>query len=265
MVELTNENYYEHTEYMSVSQLKAFLECEAAALAEVKGEWKRPETEALLLGSFVDAYFEGTIEQFISTHAEMFKKDGSLKAIYAKAYQAIETAENDKMFMEYMSGEKQPIFTADMFGTTWKIKIDSLCPDKIVDLKYMRSFDRGYDSRRNYYSDFISLWRYDWQLAVYQEVYRLNTFKRLPVFIAGLTKQKPPDKGIFSIPQWRLDECLGEIEKELPHVLDVKEGRVKPERCGVCAYCRATKVLTEPIEFTFAGLSDKERKSYEED
>lgn len=262
---LSSDNYYEHTEYMSVSQLKAFLECEAAAMAEIKGEWERPETDALLLGSYVDAYFEGTVDKFMEEHPEMFKRDGSLKAAYEKANDAIATAEADEMFMEYMSGEKQPIFTAGMFGTEWKIKIDSLCPDKIVDLKYMRSFERGYDSRRNFYADFITLWKYDWQLAVYQEIYRLATGKKLPVFIAGLTKQDPPDKGIFSIPQWRLDECLAEVERELPHVLDVKSGKVKPERCGVCAYCRATKKLTGPIEYSFAGMSEKERKEYDHD
>lgn len=261
---LSNDNYYEHTEYMSVSQLKSFLKCEAAAMAEIKKEWIPPETDALLLGSYVDAYFEGTVDKFIEAHPEMFKKNGELLAKYEKADQAIKAAEADEMFMEYMSGEKQAIFTADMFGTMWKIKIDSLCSDKIVDLKYMRSFERGYDSRRNFYSDFISLWKYDWQLAVYQEIYRLATGKKLPVFIAGLTKQDPPDKDIFRIPQWRLDECLNEIEREMPRVLDVKSGKKPPMRCGVCPYCRATKVIKEPTEYIFAGMSEKEKKEYEE-
>jgi hypothetical protein len=42
---LTNENYFSKEadmEYMSVSQFKAFEQCEAAALASVKGEWERP-------------------------------------------------------------------------------------------------------------------------------------------------------------------------------------------------------------------------------
>ena len=67
MMKLTNENYFSKEadmEYMSVSQFKAFEQCEAAALASVKGEWERPKTTALLVGSYVDAHFEGTLDVF---------------------------------------------------------------------------------------------------------------------------------------------------------------------------------------------------------
>lgn len=40
---LTNENYYSNEtnrEYMSVSQYKQFQKCEAAAMAQIKGEWQ---------------------------------------------------------------------------------------------------------------------------------------------------------------------------------------------------------------------------------
>ena len=53
---LTNENYFSteaSMEYMSVSQFKAFESCEAAALAEAKGEYKREETTSLLVGKYV--------------------------------------------------------------------------------------------------------------------------------------------------------------------------------------------------------------------
>ena len=54
---LTNDNYYSpeaNWEYMSVSQYKQFLKCEAAAMAQLKGEWSQPKTTALLVGSYVD-------------------------------------------------------------------------------------------------------------------------------------------------------------------------------------------------------------------
>ena len=60
---LNNENYYSpeaNQEYMSVSQYKAFMNCEAAAMASISGRYERPTTRALLVGSFVDRYFEGT-------------------------------------------------------------------------------------------------------------------------------------------------------------------------------------------------------------
>ena len=41
----------------------------------------------------------------------------------------------------------------------------------------------------------------------------------------------------------------------------VKSGKVEPIRCGVCPYCRATKVLAEPIDYELAGLSTEEIKS----
>ena len=58
---LTSENYYSpesNQGYMSASQFKSFLDCEARTLAELHGEYHRPSTEALLVGSYVDAYFE---------------------------------------------------------------------------------------------------------------------------------------------------------------------------------------------------------------
>ena len=55
---LTNENYYSpesNMEYMSVSQYKQFKRCEAATMAELRGEWQQPKSTALLVGSYVDA------------------------------------------------------------------------------------------------------------------------------------------------------------------------------------------------------------------
>ena len=49
---LNNENYYSqeaNQEYMSVSQYKAFMNCEAAAMASISGRYERPTTRALLV------------------------------------------------------------------------------------------------------------------------------------------------------------------------------------------------------------------------
>ena len=65
---LTEENYYSdemNQYYFSVSQYKTFLECEAAAMANINGKYQRPVTKALLVGKFVDAYFEGTLDEFL--------------------------------------------------------------------------------------------------------------------------------------------------------------------------------------------------------
>lgn len=252
---LTNENYYSQEadqEYMSVSQYKSFRKCEAAALAKLKGEWNPPKTTALLVGSYVDSYFEGTLDQFRAENPEIFKKDGTLKAEYKEAEEVISVIEADPMFSEFMAGEKQVIRTAEMFGTPWKIKIDSDHPDKIVDLKVMRSLERVMGR------SFVEYWGYDIQMAVYAAVSKRAGFPREETYLAVATKEDPPDKDIIHIPEWRRNECLEDVEKHLPRILAIKRGEVAPIRCRVCPYCRATKILSEPLDFEFVGLSQQE-------
>lgn len=252
---LTDENYYSdkaNRSYMSVSQYKDFRRCEAAAMAQLKGKWKKPKTTALLIGSYVDAWFEGTLDQFQAENPEIFKRDGTLKADFLLAEDIIQRVQQDKTFMRYMAGEKQTIKTAKLFGANWKIKIDSYHPGKmIVDLKVMRSMERVMGK------SFVEHWGYDLQMAVYAAVEGND----LETFLAVATKQNPIDIELIEIPKWRREELLTEIERSLPHILEVKRGKVKPERCGVCEYCRATKKLAEPIDFELVGLSNAERKA----
>lgn len=252
---LTDENYYSNKtnqQYMSVSQYKEFRKCEAATMAQLRGEWEKPKTTALLVGSYVDAWFEGTLEKFREENPEIFKKDGTLKADFVMAEEVIRRVRKDETFMYYMSGEKQTIKTAKLFGTEWKIKIDSYHPEKmIVDLKVMRSMERIMGK------SFVEHWGYDLQMAVYAAVEGGD----LDTFLAVATKQNPIDIEVIEIPKWRREEVLAEIQRDLPHILAVKRGEVKPERCGVCEYCRATKKLTEPIDFELVGLSNAERKA----
>lgn len=252
---LTNENYYSremNCEYMSVSQYKQFMKCEAAAIAQLKGEWEQPKTSALLIGSYVDSWFEGTLDTFRQENPDIFKRDGYLKADFLLAEEVIRRVSKDKLFMEYMGGKKQEIRTAELFGANWKIKMDSYHPnDKIVDLKVMRSMERIMGK------SFVEYWGYDLQMAVYAAVEGGD----LDTYLAVATKQNPIDIEVIEIPKWRRDDLLGEVERNMPRILAVKSGAVQPERCGVCDYCRSTKVLTEPIDFEFVGLSYAERKA----
>jgi hypothetical protein len=92
-----------------------------------------------------------------------------------------------------MGGKKQIILTAELFGTQWKIKIDSYHPDKIVDLKVMRSMERVMGQ------SFVEHWGYDLQMAIYSAV----EGRELATYLAVVTKQDPPDKEIISVPRWR--------------------------------------------------------------
>jgi len=85
---LNNENYFSienQMKYMGVSQFKSFEECQASALAEVTGNYQREQTASLLVGSYVDAHFEGTLDIFKAKNPEIFTKKGDLKADYRKA------------------------------------------------------------------------------------------------------------------------------------------------------------------------------------
>ena len=130
MPNLTAENYHSveaNKSYWSVSMYKAFDKCEASGLAQVRGQYERPETDALLIGSYVDAYFTGDLDEFVGNHADsMFKKNGELYAKYEHANKVINAVECQPLMMEFLEGDKQVIKTAELFGVPWKIKMPLL-------------------------------------------------------------------------------------------------------------------------------------------
>jgi hypothetical protein len=258
---LTNENYFSEEasrEYLSVSQYKNFIGtmgktgCEAQAMALLNEDWQMDDkSTALLVGSYVDAHFEGTLATFKSQNPEIFTQKGTLKAEYKHAEEIINRIERDPLFMQFMSGEKQTIMTAEMFNAQWKIKIDSYLKGKaIVDLKIMKALTEHFWTKDFGYMDFIQYWGYDIQGAVYQEIVYRVTGERLPFFIAAASKEKEPDIELIWVPDEHLKEKLIEIERNIPKILMLKNKEVEPIRCGTCDYCKHTKVLTKPIHFS---------------
>lgn len=250
---LTAENYFSpenNMKYMGSSQFKSFLSCEAQTLAELRGEYTREVTDSLLIGSFVDAHFEGTLDIFKAQHPEIFTKNGSLKAQYSHAEYMIQRVERDDKFMQYMSGEKQKIFVGEIAGVPIKIKVDSYHPGAVVDLKCMKNFASMWNPEKQQREDFITHWGYVFQGAIYCEIVRQNTGTQPLFYIAGITKEKPePDFDIFHIDQTALDEALDEIKSLVPRFQKIKNGELSPQRCEKCAYCRVTKVLSGPRSF----------------
>jgi len=126
-MQLNKSNYFsreaEH-EFMSRSQYKGFLECEAKQVAKLKGEWTDEVGVALMVGSYVHSWNDSTQREFISENPGMFKKDGSLKADYIGADKMIECLKNDEFAMYCLEGEKELIITFEMFGCWWKIMLD---------------------------------------------------------------------------------------------------------------------------------------------
>lgn len=250
-MELNLDNYFSkeaNEEYMSVSQYKSFKRCPAAALAEIKGEYERKKTDALLIGSFVDAYFGGTEAQFALDHPELFNsRTGVLKAQYQKAYDVINRMKQDPVFMEYAAGGKeQVIMTGEISGVPFKIALDNLHDDKIVDRKIMKDFEPVYVPEQGRLPWFEA-WGYDTQGAAYQFIVQQNTGKKLPFILAAGTKEDEPDITLLEIDQELLDFELGELQKNVPMYDAIKKGIIPAERCEKCNYCKKTRVLTGPI------------------
>lgn len=232
-MEINQDNYYSedaNREFFSVSQYKSFMSCEARAMAEISGEYTRPATKALLVGSFVDRYFEGTLDEFMKENPGIYTRRRELRAEFKRANQIIEIVKTDPKFMDSMSGEKQKIFTFEMFGVKWKIKLDSYNRGKaITDLKVVARMDK------------LPLWRYDIQGAVYQKGVEICTGDRLPFYLAVVTKEKVLDRDIWQIPQSTLDFALRQVEENIGRFADIKAGLIEPNRCGHCDYCKSIK------------------------
>lgn len=295
---LNADNYYSveaNKIYCGSTQFKDFVgtygqpACEYRALEIMNGRWKEEDTPARLVGSFVDAFWEGSLDRFKTEHPEIFikriietpetasklpseylTKNGTikrdklteakekfpdafdvqyeLKADYRQAERIIERTLKDKKFCQYMSGEKQVIMTAEMFGTLWKIKIDSYHKDLcIVDLKVMRGIFDPFWVRDLGHLDFIRYWGYDIQGALYQKVVEINTGKKLPFYIAAVTKSDHPQIRIIQIPQEWLDEALNVVEANTPRIIQLKNGEVEPHRCEMCDCCNDSYVIDKPI------------------
>lgn len=257
-MELTNSNYHSleaNKLFFSVSQYKDFIgtdgfpKCEARALAKVKGLWSEEPSIAMLTGSYVDASYEGTLDQFKKKHPKVFTQKLELRSEYKKAEEIIKVGEADEMFSTYMSGEKQVIMTAELFGVLWKIKLDVVHPKRcLVDLKVIKSiYDRVWSNGA--YLNFIQSYGYITQGAVYKRVYQINTGEELPFFLACLTKEAVPDKAIIQIPDIEMELELGHVKLNVEHILRLKNGDEPAVRCERCDYCRSTKQLSEVLSF----------------
>ena len=157
--------------------------------------------------------------------------------------------------MKYLSGQKQKIMTGKIAGVPFKIKMDVYKKNEfITDLKYMASLRSP-----NLFDSMVKYWGYDKQGAVYQEVVRQNTGKRLPFFLNIGTKEAIPHLDLCEVKQYDLDEKLEEVKKYAPRFQAIKNGEIQPERCEEydCPYCTTTRIITEPIDSNMLGMARK--------
>jgi len=263
-MKITAENYYSNEvnkEYASYSQFISTMGalghkgCEAKAIATLDGLYHEEPTTAMLIGSYVDSYFEGTLAKFKADTPDIFTQKGDLRATYKKGAETmIERAERDELFMKYLSGEKQTIMTAELYGIKWKCKIDSLIKDTaIVDLKTTRDMHSSLYTEDWGRLDFIRFWGYDVQGALYQKIVEENTGKKLPFYIAGIEKPtttKDTDLEIIGFNQQDLDDALSLLEAEVERFKQLRAREIEPDRCEECNHCKGTKILKKPIHFS---------------
>lgn len=295
---LTKENYHSleaNKEYYSVSQIKSFMDCEARTMAELSGEYVRDNSTSLLVGSYVDAHFSRELDLFRAQHPEIYTRGGELKSEYRKAEDIIARIERDELAMRLLDGERQAIVTGYIADLPFKAKLDVwlpsdktdaiardfplmddllFAPGAIIDMKIMRDFEPLYregEGRLN----FVEYWKYDLQMAVYQEIVKQQKGEKpleggrsptrredttvpqrrthdaatgggvseIPCYILAATKEPVTDIGLFKLPQELMDVAMELMMDKLERIREVKLGLVMPERCGKCDYCKMMKVL----------------------
>ena len=115
---------------MSFSQLSRFVECPAAAMANLRGEWEYSESNALLVGSYFHSAFESdaAFQKLIAENSEKIfqKRNGKKYADFIKADSMIERIRKDKTAMFFMSGRHEVKIDGEIDGVHFVAKIDCL-------------------------------------------------------------------------------------------------------------------------------------------
>lgn len=269
MKTLTQDNYYDDKEYMSVSRFKQYLECEAKALALDAGKWiDERDQKPLIFGNYVHSYFESAEahRKFLEEHkSDLFssRKPYGLLADYKLADKVIATLETDELFNNLYHGrkgdrvEKEMIVTGTIAGVPFKGKIDSINHTRgyMVDLKTMKTIkgeEWCQELKQKVPGAFANIVNYNYhaQLSVYRELLKQTTGRSYRPLIVAVSKENEPDKEILSLDKEMLSEGLEYVSERVGHVWDVATGKVGPTKCGKCNYCRSKKKLNRIVSIS---------------
>ena len=293
MTTITKDNYYDVRDVLSASIIKAFASCEAAALADLRGEYQRSTSTALLVGSYIDSALDSDaeLEKFLSSHPEIVNsRTGALKADFSRAADIVERCKRDELFRALTvdsPSEGHQYIVVGTIGTDsngacipCEGKLDFLLmPDYleqlaarfpawtgffrsaaqagglIIDLKSAANTDEQWSDEDGCRIPWLQSWHYDRQLAIYRELYRQRSGHVLPVLVLVATKEPATSLLALTIDSGTLDEGLADARMLAPEAWAVMRGEAEPCRCGHCAYCRAQRKLAQmgPIDFRFAA------------
>lgn len=255
MIEISKENYYASEADLntfSVSQYKLFKQCEAKALAKIRGEYKQAESDAFLLGKYIHSWSEGTLEQFKIDNPELFSSRGAtkgqLKSTYQVADKMIKTLSEDKVCNNFLQGEKEIIIQGELFGVKWRGMVDILNIKKgfFGDLKTTQGIYKKYNGGLN----FIEQYGYIEQMAVYRELIKQQFGVDLVPYIIAVTKEEVPDKAVIRIDKGYTDNKLEEMQFYVERFKAIKDGNVEPVGCGSCDYCKSVNKVTRILSLS---------------
>lgn len=260
---LTEENYFLDKTYMNCSTLKTYRECSSKALSISKGEYTQDfsDNDAILVGKYVDAAIEGTLEEFIENNPKIYsygKKEKGLRKSFEDANIMIKKIQMDKTANILLTGDKQTIYVGEIAGIKVKCKIDNINHENefFSDFKTARDiFEVQYNPETKERETFIQFRGYLLQLAFYREIIRQNTGKLYNAGIVSYDKTKDLRGLSLLVQPDELEEPYEEILRLLEKHKKALDGDHK--RCEKCDYCNSTRLnslafnsLAEYLEFT---------------
>ncbi|HEO2540739.1 TPA: PD-(D/E)XK nuclease-like domain-containing protein [Streptococcus agalactiae] len=262
-LDLLGKDYYSRESairYWSISQYKRFRECEARALAELRGDWTDTrDNTALLVGNYVHSYFESekAHSKFVDENKTAMLSTrgttkGQLKKDYVIAEQMIEALKNDYQFMKYYQGKKEEAVTGFLGGVEFKGKIDCLNVDYgyFVDIKTTKGSidDTVWNGQERVY--WFEAYGYILQMAAYKTMLEAKYNKPFKPIIYAVTKETPPDTRAIAIENVDAMQMeLDSLAQNIKHLDDVKKGIDPPKPCGHCEYCRANQLTQRVMIF----------------
>lgn len=255
-LDLLGKDYYgkeSAIRYWSISQYKRFRECEARALAELRGDWTDTrDNTALLVGNYVHSYFESeeAHEEFKQLNAlEMISSRGAtkgqLKKDFLVAEQLIEALKNDDNFTAIYKGQKEVSVTGFLGGVEFKGKIDCLNVERgyFVDIKTTKGpiDDTVWTGQAKL--PWYEAYGYILQMAAYKNMLEATYNKPFEPIIYAVTKEEPSDTAALRVQNIDMMQMeLNELSQNIQRLDAVKKGLEKPKPCGHCDFCRANKL-----------------------
>lgn len=269
---LSKTNYYSdkmNQLFWSNSLYQQFIKCEAKALHDLEYPVERAPAVPLLVGNYVHSFEESkqAHESFVNFYSnfEQVDEDGNteildllhsgkkkkrLLAPFQVAENMINRLENDKLFQYFYNDEnckKESIVTGNLFGATWKGKIDSLNVTKgyFCDIKTVDDLNKKHWSVAEHkYVSFFKDRHYATQMGMYKIMLQIMYHKPFSCYVFAVDKTQGNGLVGIEVPFDEMQEAVLGVGTNFPHVLQVKNHEIEPQRCEHCEYCKSTHQLT---------------------